>query len=180
MSILLKRTIRKIVDYAFGEYAYIDEHSKIGKYTFVGKGSAVTRAVIGNYCSISQAVYIGPGEHPMDFGSTSAELFGENVYETLTRDDVVIGHDVWIGVRAVVLRGVSIGTGAVVGAGAIVTKDVPPYAVVAGVPARVLRYRFSSDQIAELLNSKWWELDVEAAKAKLASYGFRDTLMEKR
>jgi serine acetyltransferase len=72
--------------------------------------------------------------------------------------DVVIGHDVWLGSQSLVLSGVAIGHGAVVAARAVVTRDVPPYAIVAGNPARLVRYRMSEDQIAALLDSRWWDL----------------------
>jgi virginiamycin A acetyltransferase len=81
---------------------------------------------------------------------------------------ITIGNDVWIGARAVILDGITIGDGAIVGACAVVTKDVPPYAVVAGVPARVIRYRFSEKKIRTLLELQWWEWSPEEIKARLA------------
>jgi acetyltransferase-like isoleucine patch superfamily enzyme len=73
---------------------------------------------------------------------------------------VTIGHDVWIGTRSIIMGGVSIGNGAIIGAGAVVTKDVPPYAVVAGVPAKVVRYRFDAEEIEKLEEIKWWDRDI--------------------
>ena len=79
--------------------------------------------------------------------------------DTFSKGTVVIGNDVWIGARATILSGVTVGDGAVIGAGALVAKDVPPYAIVGGVPARLIKYRFSSEIINELLEIKWWDWD---------------------
>jgi serine acetyltransferase len=84
---------------------------------------------------------------------------------------VTIGHDVWIGARVLVLGGVNIGIGAVVAAGAVVTKDVPPYAIVAGVPARIIRYRFNEDQIRTLLETRWWDMSIAELKASKDLFG---------
>ena len=77
------------------------------------------------------------------------------------KGDIVIGNDVWIGYEAVILAGVSIGDGAVVGAGALVTRDVPPYAIVGGIPAKIIRKRFSDSVITRLLELKWWDWPTE-------------------
>ena len=73
----------------------------------------------------------------------------------------VIEHDVWIGVNAVILAGVKIGTGAVIGSGAVVTRDVEPYAIVGGVPAKLIKFRFDADTIKKLMDSKWWEKNID-------------------
>jgi len=83
----------------------------------------------------------------------------DSIFEELKRTQ--IGNDVWIGARAIVLDGISIGDGAVIAAGAVVTKDVPPYAIVGGVPAKLIRYRFEDDVIQELLKWKWWDLSLD-------------------
>lgn len=140
----------------------IDSLSNIGSYTFIGKCCNITKTDIGNYVSIANNVSIGQGEHNLYAFSTSS-IFYENPYQELTKGTCLIGHDVWIGVDAIVLRGVSVGIGAVVAANAVVTRDVPPYAVVAGVPARVIKYRFSDDKIEELIKSEWWLLKPEQA-----------------
>ena len=85
--------------------------------------------------------------------------FAKHEFDGILR--TVIGNDVWIGKRAIIKAGVKIGDGAVVGAGAVVTKDVPPYAIVAGVPAKIIKYRFDEDTIAQLLKTKWWNLSDE-------------------
>ena len=149
-----------------GVSTQIDSSSSIGSYTYIGDRCNVTRASIGRYVSIGNNVVIGPGEHSLTRLSTSS-LFYDNPYAELTRGDCVIESDAWIGVGAVVLRGVRVGVGAVVAASAVVTRDVPDYAVVGGVPARVLKYRFDDKLRAELLASEWWKKDMQNAQALL-------------
>ena len=87
-----------------------------------------------------------------------------NTYELLTKEPCTIGHDVWIGTDAVILRGIEIGDGAVVGANSVVTKDVPPFAIVVGSPARVIRYRFDEIKRQKILDSKWFYYDLQKSK----------------
>ncbi|MNI40841.1 Chloramphenicol acetyltransferase [compost metagenome] len=89
-----------------------------------------------------------------------------DLYSMPYNQKIVIGNDVWIGANAVILPGVTLGDGAVIGAGAVVTKDVPPYAIVGGVPAKVIRYRFTPEEIEVLLRIKWWEWEIEEIKSK--------------
>lgn len=138
------------------------------------KGEGVVRCCsIGRYCSIAKHVQIGVASHPTDWLSISARQYvptyldfhrfvgksvrtvGHEMFEPTT-----IGNDVWIGTNAVIMGGVTIGDGAIVAAGAVVTKDVPPYAIVGGVPAKVIRFRFPEDVIRELLELKWWDYDL--------------------
>jgi acetyltransferase-like isoleucine patch superfamily enzyme len=126
---------------------------------------------IGRYCSFSDGVevFLG-GNHRWDWVTTYPfsglrDLWPEAPATRdhhATRGPVEIGHDVWFGSGAVVLSGVRIGTGAVIAARAVVTRDVPPFAIVAGNPARVIRLRFADDQCAALLASAWWDLPREA------------------
>lgn len=133
-------------------------YSAIDKYTYIGTNASVVHAKIGSFCSIAAGVAIGGGGHNMDAVSTSPifsegiNIFGKNIANInyLPYKKTTIGNDVWIANRAIVLQGVNIGNGAVVGAGSVVTKDVPPYAIVAGNPAKVIRYRFSNDVIQSL------------------------------
>lgn len=138
----------------------VDKSVRIGTHTYVGRNVCITKALIGNYCSIANNVSIGQGEHNYTRFSTSTH-FSDNPFEELTEKPCTIGNDVWIGVGAVILRGVTVSDGAVIGANAVVTKNVPPYGIAVGVPASVIKYRFLDEKITELLNSRWWEYDAE-------------------
>jgi phosphonate metabolism protein (transferase hexapeptide repeat family) len=142
--------------------------STIGDYTYDDGDASIACSQVGRYCSIANRVRINPGNHPRDrvtqhhltyrrvrFGLDAAD--DEKFFDWRRAHPCTIGHDVWIGHAAVILPGVSIGIGAVVGAGAVVTHDVEPYQVVAGVPARLLRYRFSREVIERILSTRWWE-----------------------
>lgn len=144
--------------------------STIGRYTYTCYDDEIVNCEIGQFCSISDDVIIGGAEHPINWVSTSPvfqnvkhsgpkKRFAKHEFDGILR--TVIGNDVWIGKRAIIKAGVKIGDGAVVGAGAVVTKDVPPYAIVAGVPAKIIKYRFDEDTIAQLLKTKWWNLSDE-------------------
>jgi len=100
--------------------------------------------------------------------STSSHFY-RDVYEELTKGDCIIESDVWIGVDAIVLRGVRVGVGAVIAANAVVSRDVPDYAVVAGVPARIVKYRFDEDWRRVLMSTKWWEKDKKAAESIISN-----------
>lgn len=156
----------------FGKCARIDnyallENTSLGDYSYVGTDVRLNYSTIGKFCSIGPGVYAGLGVHPTStFVSTSNHFYSgdpecsEIPYFKEYRE-TNIGHDVWIGARATLVDGVKIGDGAVIGAGAVVTKDVPPYAVAVGVPARVVKYRFSAEEITFLLDYKWWDKDLE-------------------
>ena len=155
----------------------------MGFGTYIGAGSNVV-GKIGRFCSIAFNVRTISGVHPTSkfvtthpaFFSThkqnghtyvSTAKFPEERY-AYKNYPVVVGNDVWIGESASILSGVTIGDGAVVAAGAVVTKDVPPYAVVGGVPARIIKYRFTEEQIAALLRIKWWDWteDIISSRAE--------------
>lgn len=139
-------------------------------FSYIGPNSLVQHTRIGRFCSIANDVRIGPGIHPLELFSTSTVFYRLNNafdFQLIKEDlpfvenkEIIIGNDVWIGLGAIVLDGVNIGHGAVVAAGSVVTKNVPPYAIVGGVPARIIRYRFSEIEISELLSSAWWNKDV--------------------
>lgn len=144
----------------------IDQLTEIGNYCYIGRYCYLTKVKIGNYCSIANNVSIGQGEHDLNKISTNS-IFYENAFEELTKNDCEIGNDVWIGVDSVIRRGIKIGNGAVIGANSVVTKDVAPYAIVAGSPAKLIRYRFEQDKIEWIEKSQWWKLNLIEAKKEL-------------
>lgn len=148
------------------------QHTSLGTGTYAN-AARLNSAVAGRFCSIGFDAIVGVGEHPLDrisshplFYSSSNPLgvawVGDNSFSEV--QSVHIGSDVWIGARAIVLGGVKIGSGAVIAAGALVTKEVPPYAVVAGVPAKVIRFRFDDEVIAALLDLRWWDAPVDSIR----------------
>lgn len=116
---------------------------------------------IGKYCSIASNVHLGLAQHPLHTISTHPIFYPRGFK---CDSDVIVDNDVWIGCNALIMGGVHIHNGAVVAAGAVVTKDVPPYAIVAGVPARILRYRFDEKLIQEIEKIKWWDYPEELLK----------------
>ena len=145
--------------------ADIDNNTNLGDYTYVGNNTTITRSIIGRYCSIGNNVTIGPGEHNINEISTSTPLsISSNNYKGLTKDDCIIGNDVWIGVDSIVRRGVKIGNGVVIGANSFVNKDVPDFAVVAENPAKIIKYRFDETKIKKINESKYWEYPPKEAK----------------
>ena len=140
-------------------------NSTIDSHTYVQKKSTIFNAAIGKFCSIASKISIGLGIHKIDGVSTHPAFYLKNNYLLKTFCDTddfqsikrtIVGHDVWIGENAIILDGLTIGTGAIIAAGAVVTKDVQPYSIVAGVPAKFIRFRFSDTEIQILLKSEWW------------------------
>jgi acetyltransferase-like isoleucine patch superfamily enzyme len=142
-------------------------HSTMERHSFCGYDCEVYCADIGSFVSIANGVIIGGGRHPMEWIGMSPVFYEgrdsvKAKFSTHARDAVrrvAIGNDVWIGRSSIVLPGVEIGNGAVIGAGAVVTKAVPAYAIAAGNPARVIRYRFTEPIVQRLLASRWWDFD---------------------
>jgi acetyltransferase-like isoleucine patch superfamily enzyme len=139
------------------------KNSVIGKYNYIGQGCIMNRAQIGNYCSIAPYVQIGGMEHSWQWGSTSTRIsdYCIDVYETIIEDDV------WIGANAIIKQGIKIGRGAVIGSGAIVLKDVDPYTIVFGAPAKFYKKRFSDETIEALQKSRFWDQTPPRAKVIL-------------
>lgn len=148
----------------------------LGRGSCIGPGGAYKFAEIGRFCSFGPDVLIGLSIHPMDRISTSPAFYAighqacslsyatdESVIE---HKPVQIGNDVWVGSRAVVLAGVTVGDGAVIAAGAVVTKDVEPYAVVGGVPAKCIKMRFSAEQVKQLQDLSWWNWPDEKLRER--------------
>ncbi len=149
-----------------------DALKKIGSYSYIGNRTEILNCEeIGRYVSISHDVKIGLENHALDHIGTSPVFFksqrGWIEFDTFPKEPAaVVEPDVLISANALIMSGVKIGTGAVVGAGAFVNKDVPPYAIVAGIPAKIIRYRFDEATIERLLKSEWWKLD----KSELVSH----------
>jgi len=153
-------------------------NSAFGEHSFCGYDCAFINTTVGRFCSVASRVIVGGARHPIEYVSTSPVFLAhkESIKKKFSRHDyrwepkTVIGHDVWIGEGVYVKGGVTIGVGAVIGMGSVVTKDVPPYAIYAGNPARLIRYRFSDDVIAGLLKSRWWEYSDEKLTAAAAQF----------
>jgi Acetyltransferase (isoleucine patch superfamily) len=153
---------------------------KIDSYSYVGKNCLLQNVDMGKFCSIANDVFIGLGKHPTDLISTSTLFYRtkntlnikvvEKDYEFEEYTQIKIGHDVWIGARAIVLDGVKVHNGAIIAANSVVTKDVPPYAIVGGVPAKIIKYRFPENKIEELLKSSWWDLPLNEIKENLKQF----------
>jgi len=141
--------------------------STIGDHTFIQKNTIVNNARIGRFCSIAGGVTVGLGQHPLGQVSSHPAFYSatQPIVKTFSDEDLFvplqkteIGHDVWIGQNAMITDGIRIGTGAVIAAGAVVTRDVPEYAVVAGVPAKLIKFRFDENLRKKLIATKWWDM----------------------
>ncbi|HJT23091.1 MAG TPA: CatB-related O-acetyltransferase [bacterium] len=142
-----------------------------------------TGLVVGKYCSIAPEVtFVLGGEHQTDtistypFSGTYLKSFKSGIPPG-TKGNIKVGNDVWIGMKALILSGVTIGDGAVIGAGSVVVKDVEPYAIVGGNPAKLIRYRFAKSQVQILLKTRWWDWPFETiieAQAVLESTDFAE------
>lgn len=164
----------EILQSTVGEETRIAHHasiqfSTIGRLTAIGRYAKITHSTIGAYCAISWSCVINAISHPYSHLTISAFPYVPHVggfvkERTQDYEEVTIGNDVWVGAHAVIMPGVRIGNGAVIGAGAVVTKDIPDYAIAVGVPAKIVKYRFDPDIIQRLLRVKWWELEKQVLK----------------
>lgn len=180
----------RIVASRFSGAALLNKNVRVGpdveagKYLVMSDYSSILRTTIGSFCTIGVRTSINPFSHPSSWLSIHEFQYHANAFDFMEEyrntvrlprsaapsEPVIIGSDVWMGNNAVVLPGVTIGHGAIVAAGSVVTKDVPPYAVVFGVPATIIKYRFSEEIIERQLDLKWWELEI----SELSGLPFND------
>lgn len=167
------------------------ENTSMGAYSYCGPYCFFQNAVVGRFSSIAAAVRIGPTRHPTDRPTMHHFTYRRFMYGLDEHDDQAffawraeqvaqIGHDTWIGHGAIIMPNVAVGTGSVIGAGAVVTKDVPPYSIAVGVPATVVRLRFPQEIAERLLAIAWWNWSHEALRERLADFtGSTEAFVEK-
>lgn len=162
------------------EMCYLQNVS-MDDYSYCGQFCYFQNATIGKFANIAAMVRIGPTMHPTDKPTQHHFTYRRRLYGFAEKDDeeffswrakqrVSIGHDTWLGHGSIVMPNVTIGTGAVVGAGAVVTKDVPPYGIAVGVPAAVVKYRFSARVVEALLDIAWWDWDHDVIAERLNDF----------
>ena len=175
---IFSRILRRI--YLFSGQPTSDQRVSVGEGTY-GFGSKTVllfreddSVSIGRFCSIAYGVtIIASGEHNYQGVANYpfAAMFNNDVdRDTLSKGSVFIGNDVWLGANSIILSGVTIGDGAVIAAGAVVVGSVPPYAIVGGVPARIIKYRFSSEIIDSLLQVAWWNWPLPQIRGNLSIF----------
>lgn len=169
-------------------------NSSIGYGTYIiGENGYIHNCKIGRFCSIASNCHIGLGNHPQNTISTSPLFYSATSplpNSFLTEDipinqeslkdnnyNIIIGNDVWLGYNVCIKEGITIGDGAIIGAKSLVTRDIPPYSVAVGSPAKVIKYRFSEEQIKKLLDIKWWDRDIEWIKENIHSFSDIDTFI---
>ena len=175
----------QVRDSRLGRYCEVGARTKIaestfGDFSYIGEDSDVIYTTVGKFCSIAAHTRINPGNHSLDrvalhhftyrasaygFGADEASFF-----DWRRSQPVTIGNDVWIGHGAIILPGITVGHGAAIGAGTVVTHDVSPFAIVVGVPARLLRFRFSAPIIESLQRIAWWDWQSSELKTALLDF----------
>lgn len=161
---------------------------QIKEYSRIGLACFINNSTIGKYTAIGKNCNIGLGQHPTNYLTPHSIFYKKGNWgfhddwigdvEFDNNKHVIIGNDIWIGINCIIMDGVMIGDGAIVAAGSIVTKDVPPYALVGGVPAKIIKYRFSEEMINRLLEIKWWNLSDEEITKVLPLFHTKDIRME--
>ena len=178
-----------------GSWTEIGANSKyvetiFGDYSYDAGDVQIIYSEIGKFCSIASHVRINPGNHPKERVIQHHCTYRKVQFGFGDEDDMeffnwrrehkcVLDNDVWIGHAAIIMPGVKIGNGAIIGSGAVVTKDVGDYEIAAGVPARIIKKRFSDEVIEKLLRIKWWDWDRKDLKEKLIDFNDIDTFLKK-
>lgn len=163
-----------------GELNFI-ENSHFNDYSYTGQFCFVQNAQIGKFVNIAAAVRIGPTGHPYERASLHHFTYRPEMYDFTENDEqsffeqranriTTIGHDTWIGHGAIIMPEVTIGNGAIIGSGAVVTKDIPPYAIAVGLPAKIVKYRFKPEIIDALEQIQWWDWSPEKIKERLEDF----------
>jgi len=169
----------------FGKYNYVGKNvllvdCEIGDFSYLANDCSIINTIIGKFCSIGPNVKFAPGRHPTSkFVSTHPLTFSNPSFlkKTFTSEkpfteniNVTIGNDVWVGANCLIVDGVTISDGAIIAANSVVTKNVEPYCIVGGVPAKFIKKRFSESQIEKLLNFKWWNKNEDWIKENISSF----------
>lgn len=169
---LIKRTTFGIYNTIYN-HVYLNE-VELGDFTYIANNTQIHRTTLGKFVSIGRDCKIGLAKHPTSqFVSTHPIFFSPSKQCQISFADqsyfpeygnIDIGNDVWVGDNVIIVNDVTIGDGSIIAAGSVVTKDVPPYAIVGGVPARIIKYRFDDSTIEKLLRLKWWDNDISHLK----------------
>ncbi|MDY7394099.1 CatB-related O-acetyltransferase [Aureibaculum sp. 2210JD6-5] len=153
-------------------------NSKIGDHSYINSNTHVGFTIIGKFCSIASNIQFGLGKHPTHFVSTHPAFYANNKgFKTFSdkdffeeHDKIILKNDVWIGNDSIIMSGVTIGNGAIVAAGSIVTKDVKPYEIVGGVPAKHIKFRIEERYIEQIQKTEWWDKEEEWLERNYKSF----------
>ena len=163
-------------------------HVQIGKYSRIGVNCQITNAIIGNFTAIGKNTIVTVGQHPTNYLTPHSIFYKKGNWgwhddwiapiDFVSDKYVKIGNDVWIGRQCIIMDGVTIGDGAIIATGAVVTKDVPPFAVVGGVPAKVIKYKFSDEIIKRLEQIQWWNRSDEEITKVIDLFHLKNPTLE--